>query len=301
MLNALRTRLMFHFKAVCKSLNWFKTRMQSSIMAIVMIALVVTLPSLFWIFSKNFQQIIHDWQSGVHYVVYLDSQAPDDEQSVLDHIRGLKQVEKAILRSPADALAELQSQHDLQDVMQYLPENPLPAVVDVIPVANFSSVAQFEGLMRQLQECPHVEQVQIDMQSVNRFYILRNISTDFANIAMILLSFLAIIIIKNIFRNVVHQRQEEIRVLTFLGAKKSYIIRPFLYLSLLYGIVGTVLSLILVYGITNCLAPQITQLAESYQIHFELINLTGLQALLLLLSVMMLSWIGARLSVWSTT
>ncbi len=299
MLELLRTRLAFHVDASSSSFRFLKSKPLATLMTVVVIALTLTLPALFWIFTENFQQLSGDWQRGGHIALYLDSSIPADDLAVLERVRATPDVAEASLRSPAEGLAELQQQDGMQDIMQYLPENPLPAVIDVIPAPNVNTVEKSDELYQQLKAYPHVEQARFDLQWVSRFYLLRDIASKIARGTMILLASAVVIIIGNILRMAIHNRYEETHVLTFIGAGNSYIIRPFLYLGIFYGVAGAVMAMAFVHIITLSLASLIDQLAQTYEMHYVFVGLSLEQALLLLLSAMTLGWIGARLSVSS--
>lgn len=299
MLDRLRARMAYHRQASASSLHFLKNRPLSTLMTVLVIALTLTLPALFWVFTENFQQLSGDWQRGGHIALYLDSSIPADEQAVLERVRATPDVAEASLRSPAEGLAELQQQDGMQDIMQYLPENPLPTVIDVIPAATVNTVEKSDELYQQLKAYPHVEQARFDMQWVSRFYLLRDIAAKIANGTMILLATAVVIIIGSILRMAIHNRYEETHVLTFIGASNAYIIRPFLYMGVFYGLSGALLAMLFVHLITLNLASLINQLAETYEMHFVFAGLSFEQGLLLLLLAITLGWIGARLSVSS--
>lgn len=299
MLSAVRARLVYHTQAWSSSLRLLKSRPLVALITIVVIALSLTLPALFWVFTDNFQQFSGDFQRGGQIALYLDSSVATDESAVLERVRGTPDVMQASLRSPAEGLAELQQQDGMQDVMQYLPDNPLPAVIDVIPSSNVDSVEKLDELYNVLKAYPHVDQARFDRQSIHRFYLVRDIASKITHGTMFLLASVVVIVIGTILRAAIHNSHEETRVLAFIGASNSYIIRPFLYLGVFYGIAGAVMAMLLVHMMTLSLASLINQLAETYEMHFVFSGLSFEQSSLLLLSAITLGWIGARLSVSS--
>lgn len=299
MLGFLKARLAYHVQASKSSLCFLKSKPLATFMTVVVIAITLALPALFWVFTDNLHQLSGDWQRGGHISLYLDSSVAADESAVLERVRATPGVGEATLRSSADGLVELQQQDGMQDIMQYLPENPLPTVIDVTPALDVNTADKSGELYQLLKSYPHVEQARFDMQWVSRLYSLLDIATKIAHGTMIFLASAVVLIIGNTLRMAIHNRHEEIHVLTFIGAGNSYIIRPFLYLGIFYGLGGALMAMVLVHGITLSLASLINQVAETYEMHYAFVGLSLEQALLLLLSAMTLGWIGARLSVSS--
>ena len=130
-------------------------------MTVVVIAITLTLPTLFWVFTNNLDDLIMKWQGKGHISLYLKSSPVAEEADFLEKVRATEGVGNLSLKSAADGLAELQQQEGMHDIMRYLPENPLPAVVDIIPVPAINTPLQMEELYTRLKAYPQVEQAKI--------------------------------------------------------------------------------------------------------------------------------------------
>ena len=104
------------------------------------------------------------------------------------------------------------------------------------------------------------------------------------------------VIIGTTLRLAIHNRQEEIQILKLIGATDPYILRPFLYSGIWYGLGGAVLAIFLVNIFILSLGIAVNQLAIVYQMHYPLTGLSIRQILLLLLFASILGWLGALLS-----
>lgn len=300
MLNTMRARMAFHAQAATSSFRFLMSKPLTTTMTIMVIAITLTLPALFWVFTDNVQQATADWQRGGHITLYLETPlAATDEAALFEQVRSIPGVGEASLKTAADGISELQQQEGMQDIMEYLPENPLPAVIEVIPATDVNTSEKMDELYQALKSRPHVAQAKVDMQWVKRLYILLDIASTIAQGLMILLATAVVLIIGNTLRMAIHNRHEEIQILKFIGAGRPYIIRPFLYLGVFYGIAGAVLAMLLVHVMTLSLTVLVNQLAETYQIHYALTGLSLHQAWLLLMFATILGWLGARLSVSS--
>jgi cell division transport system permease protein len=212
-------------------------------------------------------------------------------------VHGIEGVGQASLKSAADGLAELTQQEGMHDIMRYLPENPLPSVIEVVPSLVTDSPAKLDLLARHLEALPQVTQAKLDMAWINRLHVILGFAANVAKALMSLLALAVVLIIGNTLRLAIHNRQEEIQILKLIGATDPFILRPFLYSGVWYGMAGAIFAVFLVNIFILSLGVAVNQLAVAYQMHYPLTGLSIRQILLLILFAIILGWLGARLSV----
>ncbi|KTD22004.1 cell division transport system permease protein [Legionella lansingensis] len=298
MLKTIRSLVSYHLQAANGSLTLLMRQPMATMMTVIVIAITLTLPALFWVFSDNLQNITKHWQRGGHISLYLKTAlSATEEQGLLEQVRAMDGVGKASLKSSAEGLTELQKQEGMHDIMRYLPENPLPAVIEVIPALALSQPFQVQQLFTRLQTLPQVEQAKLDMEWITRLHAILGFASKAAQAIMALLASAVVLIIGNTLRLAIHNRQEEIRVLKLIGATDPFIARPFLYSGVWYSLAGAILAVLFVNIFMLAFAVAIKQLASAYQMHYPIMGLTVKQAYLLVLVSSILGWLGARLSV----
>lgn len=298
MLTKLRTLVAYHVQAAVNSLVCLGRQPLATGMTVVVIAITLTLPALLWIFTNNMAELTSSWKRGGHISLYLDMTASvNDYSSLLARVQKTEGVGEALLKTPAEGILELQRQEGMQDLMLNLPDNPLPAVIDVVPSPNITTPLQLESLYGRLKSLPGIDDARLDMQWMSRLYALLNVMERMTQGLMLLLASAVVFIICNTLRLVIHKRQEEIRVLKLIGASDPYIVRPFLYSGLWYGFASAVLAVIFVSLFMLSLRFVLNQLVEAYQMHFPVLGLSTSQSLLLIMMATFLGWFGARVSV----
>lgn len=298
MLNKIRALLAHHLQAALASFHSLYNKPFATLMTVLVIAVTLVLPALFWVLSDNMHQLTVKWKHGGHISLYLKSPIPAaDQAALLLRVQKTAGVGHATLKSAAEGLAELQKQEGMQDVMRYLPENPLPAVIEVSPTLDVNTPVELEQLYTQLKAYPNVEQAKLDIQWINRLQAILGFIDSLAQGLMILLALAVILIIWNTLRLAIHNRHEEIQVLKLVGAKDAFIIRPFLYAGIWYGLAGAIFAVLLVNIFMLSLTLVVNQLAAAYEMHYSLIGLSARQISLLILSATILGWLGACLSV----
>ena len=287
-----------HLHAAISSFNFLCRRPIATLITVVVIAITLTLPTLFWVFTSNLSQLTISWQKSGTVSLYLKPKltAGQQNQLIIDirHIQGVGEVS---LKTPAEGIKELQQQEGMNDIMRYLPENPLPALIEVTPALAVNTPLQMEQLFNRLKALPQVEQAKLDMDWIRRLHAILGFAAEIANALMILLALAVVLIVGNTLRLAIHNRHDEIRVLKLIGASDQFIVRPFLYTGVWYGLIGAVFAVLFVNIFMLSLAVGLQQLASVYYMHYPLKGLTVFQAYLIVLAAISLSWLGARLAV----
>lgn len=298
MLSRMSLRLTHHRQAALNSLNELAASPLSSLFTMTVIALALTLPTLLWVVSHNLSGLKVDWRNGGHMAVYLKSGVTEEEaRAVRDTLASLPGVGDATLKLPAEGLAELAAEGGMGEVLQYLPDNPLPAVIDVTPSLSVTSEAAEDALLDRLRTSALVEEVQEDRAFVTRLHALMNLLNAFDRGLMLLLAGAVVLIIGNTMRLLMHARMEVIRVLKLVGAPDSYIARPFLYSGIWLGTGGALLALFFAESLLWSLRSAVNGVAEAYATQFSVQGVSFMQTVLTLLLAALLGWMGAKLAV----
>lgn len=298
MLKKSRSFFTYHLQAATQSLNSLCRKPLATMMTVIVIAITLTLPALFWVFTENLSQLTAGWQQSGQISLYLKTGLTEREQlALLQKVRDTEGVGQASLKSAADGLSELTQQEGMQDIMSYLPENPLPSVIEIVPALAMDSPAKLDVLTQHLETLPQVAQAKLDMAWINRLHVLSGFAANLTKALVSLLALAVVLIIGNTLRLAIHNRHEEIQILKLIGATDPFILRPFLYSGVWYGLAGAVLAVFLVNIFILSLGIAVNQLAVAYQMHYPLTGLSIRQILLLVLFAIILGWLGARLSV----
>ncbi|QBR83310.1 FtsX-like permease family protein [Legionella israelensis] len=298
MLNTLRSLFSCHCKAASHSLSQLCQKPFSTFMTVFIIAVAITLPTLFGVFIDNMGRLTQSWQRNGNISLYLKTTLSEaEQQAVLTRVQNMPGVGQATLKSADKGLQELSRQEGMQDIIHYLPANPLPAVVEVVPALAVHSPAQIEKLYLQLKVEPGVELAKLDLQWINRLYALLDLVADVANAFILMLSLAVILIIGNTLRLSLYHQREEIQVLKLIGATDPFILRPFLYAGIWYGLGGAVIAVLLVNIFILSLGMAVNAFIGTYQMSYPFYGMSIRQILFVVIFASILGWFGARLSV----
>lgn len=298
MLRRLKPLLACHIQAASHSLNFLCQKPWATMLTAVVIAITLALPTLFWVMVEHSQKLTQDWQTSGSISLYLKpGLTSEKEKELLGLIREVAGVGAIQVKSPEAGLEELTKQEGMQDIMRYLPENPLPAVVQVTPALSVDTQAKLEKLYNDLKIYPEVDQAKLDMQWVGRLQAILGFVGKVSQALILLLAIAVVLIIGNTLKLSLADRRQEIMILKLIGATDPYIVRPYLYSGFWYGLTGAVLAIFLVNIFIFSLGSAVSHLAAVYQMHYPLTGLTLRQILILILFSIILGWLGASLSV----
>jgi cell division transport system permease protein len=289
-----KTFFVHHLQAAKQSIDVLCRRPLANTMIITVLALALALPTVLLVLLNNVSLLTKHWQRQGHITLYLKSPLSEAAlQSFLKTLKTTEGVQAVAYKTPAEGLKIFTQQEGMQDIMRYLPENPLPYVVDVTPRSS-ASLTRLHSL---LKRHPEVDVAKLDMDWVNRLQAISHLFTKATQALALLLAVAVIVIIGNTLTLVMHHRQEEILVLKLVGATDAFILRPILYQGFWYGVMGALFAVLLVNLVMVSLEMAIDGLASAYKMNYKLLGLSVSQILLLFLFASILGWLGARLSV----
>lgn len=296
MLKRIRAHLACHTQAAVNSFNFLCRYPLATTMTVVVIAITLTLPALFWVFTDSINRLTIDWQRSGHISLYLKTSTAEEQNKLLLEVGKIPGVAHTSLKTPAQGMEELQQQEGMKDIMRYLPENPLPAVIEVVPAVNINTPLLIDQLFTQLKAFPLVDQAKLDVEWITRLHAILDFVGKTAHALVALLALAVVFIVGNTLRLAIHNRHEEIQVLKLIGATDAFIARPFLYSGIWYGLAGAVFAVLLVNIFMLSIAVAVQDLAASYHMHYPLVGLSVKQAYLIVLAAILLGWLGASLS-----
>lgn len=193
------------------------------------------------------------------------------------------------------ALAELKKSSGLGDIIDGLPQNPLPDAF-VIDAAD-GTPAALEALRDEIRQWPRIAHVQLDAQWAKRLDAGLRFGRLVAAILGTLLGIALVAVTFNTIRLQVLTRREEIEVIKLIGATDAFIRRPFLYFGALQGLAGGAIAWLIVGAGVYFTNRSLGELSHVYAALLQFEHLSIGDGVSLLLTPATLGWFGAWLSV----
>ncbi len=287
-----------HFQAASLSATRLFRTPFASLLTISVIAIAFVLPTGLYIVLSNVQSLGTGWEHGTQISVFLKMDTTREQtKELLNDIRLRADVADVRYISPEQGLQELQQHGSFGDVLDQLPNNPLPAVIDVFPSTNIQTPQLAQTLLQNLQTLPHVETAKLDMQWLERMSSLIWLAQRAVYALVLLLGCAVLFIVGNTIRLAMQSHHREIEVIKLFGGSNAFVRRPFLYTGLFFGLGGGIIAWLLVMFIQIWLQAPITRIASLYHSNYQLAGLSFDQSLGLLFTSGLLGLFGAWIAV----
>jgi cell division transport system permease protein len=269
----------------------------ASIMTAAVIGIALALPAAFLTVLDNLQSITGDVGTGTRASLFLrlDS-GPDQWQALAERLRAREDVTGVTLITPDQALMEFRAHSGLGDAVELLQENPLPAVLVVEPMPALSPAA-VDRLVAGLHDEPLVEQLRLDREWLKRLHAIMQLAQRGVWVIALLLALTVVLVVGNTIRLDIQNRRDEIVIMKLIGGTDAFVRRPFLYTGLWYGIIGGLLSCLLVESGRLLLAGPVAELARLYDSAFRLAGVGFSGGVTLLMAGTLLGLLGSWLAV----
>ncbi|MFY9213428.1 MAG: permease-like cell division protein FtsX [Tissierellaceae bacterium] len=213
----------------------------SSISAVLMILGVV----LILILSIN--ELVLETQGKFDEIeIFLQDEVTDEQLTLIeDTIRGEEGILSVLYKSKDQALEEYKEQWAEQ---AYLLEglesdNPLPNSY----IIQLKDIDFAENVVKKIKYMDGVEKINYHKEIIDKLLLFANYIRIGGLVVMGALVAVSIFIISNTIKLTVAARKREIQIMKYVGATNGYIKGPFVIEGVLFGLIGALLSIVLVY------------------------------------------------------
>ena len=269
-------------------------------MTVLVLAIAMFLPLGLYITLANLDGLnLHQDEWSAVTAFFESGTKEPAVRRVADQLKQRMQPEKVIVISPAEGLIDFRDASGFGESLDMLDENPLPWVIQVIPRAG--STAEVEAsiaeLTTYLASIDSIEVTQFDYKWLQRLGRMLELGEAAVAVLMLLFGLAVVVVVANTIRLDVASHAVEIEILALVGAGNAFIRQPFLYTGFWYGLMGSLLAIVLLYATLFYLGGPLGLLLETYGTVFVMQGLGGSNTLWVLFGGGLLGWLGAWISV----
>ena len=268
-------------------------RLQSSYLTtIISISLVLFMLGILGLIMLNARQISNHVKENIGFSIILQ--------------QGIKEVDIAQIKKSLDAedfvkdtefidpdKAAIEFQETLgEDFVEFIGENPLLPSIEVKLNAAYANADSLSAIQAELMENTKIKEV---------FYqpdLVEAVNKNMNKIGMYLLGFsgllmlIAMALINNTIRLSIYSKRFLIKTMQLVGARHSFIRRPFVLRGIGNGIVAAFLAIGLIVSFLYYLQQEVPELID-----FKNIELYGALFLIIIVLGIVISWVSTNLSV----
>lgn len=290
-----QSRASIHLATARESLARILQSPSTALMTLAVIGIALLLPATLSVALDNVRTLAGDLDRASRINVYLEPVPARERLSALtESLSSRHDVAAVDYISPEQAAQSLAAESGLGDVLDSLPDNPLPATLVVQPATT--DYASIRALGEHLQTLDGVASVQLDLQWLRRLDSFLQLIERAALALAVIVAVAVLFIVGNTIRLAVANRRAEIRVAKLVGATDAFVARPFLYTGLWYGLGGGVLAWLLLNAIMAVLQGPVQRLLTLYDSQQTLAWPGGGMLLMLAGGGAALGWLGALIS-----
>ncbi len=283
------TALTYQFQAFLRCIAVYVRSPLTAWLPVLLSASALSLPTGLYLTASDlgfFSFMVHQTPE---MTVFLSKNIQHDTAlSVHQKISELTGVQSTQLISEDDALEEFKALTGLHSVASYLPENPLTNVIFILPDEAHANPQGYENLSSQLYRLEYVDLVQFDRDWVTKLVSLERFFRFFGQSSVIILACTTFLLICYMNWWQFHNRVDEMRLLTLIGARRPFIYSPLHYATILQTLLTIGLAFGIVEGLRSLGRPIIFSLTALYGInpplnvvHWQLWAIVSLAVLLI--------------------
>ena len=255
-----------HVRVAGDSLRHVSRRFGATLLVWLLVGIALAFPAALCLVQSGLSELTGQWDHRPGVSVYFEpGRGPDALAAVLREQPG---VERVVVTTQEEALAEFGAQAHLADALEVLEINPLPASLRVVPRAG-AGAAELDRLAERARRHPGAVEVIVERTWLERVTAASEVARRLGAIFGALFALGAMMVAATSVRLAVEGRLEELKVMKLVGATDGQVRRPFLYLGVLYGLGGGVLAaMLLSAGLTVVEAP-LAGLLGSFELEYE--------------------------------
>ncbi len=221
----------------------------SALITIVSICLSLTLIGLFILLGLNLKDIFFRFYKEIEVEIFLEPQISEDQISkLIAEFKNYSEVKNVRFVSRQEALKEFQDIFGT-DISGILIENPLPASFRLTVKSTFSKPETVEKLTAKIAELQGIQEIIYQKEIINFIHKYFNISLIIIGLFASILIVIMTILVFNTIRLTIYARRNIIQIMKLVGATNFFIKGPFIFEGILQGLIGGILSILLVWGI----------------------------------------------------
>lgn len=229
-----------------------------SAIAVVTIAIVLILVGSFALVIGNMEGLLARFSEELHVVAYLDADLSARQQLALRESANLIEgVQSVQLVTPEQALERFRLTMGGGELLEGLDGNPLPASLELELVEEARTSQGIAIVASALDGLDGVAELAHGQDWIEGYARAAALARSAGTLLGAVLAGAALLIIANTIRLAVYAREDEIEILSLVGAGRIFVRTPFLLEGCLQGAVGGLLALGVLFLAFRMWLPQL--------------------------------------------
>ncbi|MEA5005542.1 MAG: permease-like cell division protein FtsX [Rikenellaceae bacterium] len=253
----------------------FRRLLHSYLSSIISISLVLLIVGVLGVLAVNASAVSSYFKENIRVSVIFDNGTSDSEaQSFLNNLEKKSYVKRAEFISKERGSEEMKKMLG-EDFLDVFDVNPVPLSIDLYLKAEYLDTDSLKNIASQLSEMPDVREVAYQESLVS--VINQNLEKIglVLSVVLVLLLFISFVLINNTVRLNVYSKRFTIQTMKLVGAKRSFIRKPFIRQGIYQGMIAGVVSSIMLVIALFVVKRDINQLFVIFDMRLIALVLAG--------------------------
>ncbi len=229
----------------------------TSAVAVVTIGVSLVLVGAFALLLWNMEGLLDRFGDSLYITAYLEEGRPvEDRSALVELVATVEGVEHVRVVSEREALERFQAGVGRGSaLLEGLGENPLPASLEITLLPGRRSAEGLRVVVESLEGLPGISDLASGQDWVEGYLravaLVRAVGLGLG----VILALATLLIVTNTIRLAVLARQDEIEILTLVGASRTFVAIPFVMEGMVQGAAGGVAAVVLLLGLFRLVLP----------------------------------------------
>ena len=230
----------------------------TSAAAVLTIAVTLILVGAFALLVANMQGLVSRFSEELQVVAYLSDHLNDNQvRELASRVATVEGVQSVEIVSPDEALERLQHSLGGAELLEGLEENPLPPSLEISLVPGRRTPEGLAIVVGSLDGLPGISELGKGQEWVEGYSravaLMRSATVGLG----LVLGLAALLIVANTIRLALYAREDELEILSLVGASRTFVRVPFLLEGTLQGAAGGAVALASLYAAFLLLLPEV--------------------------------------------
>ncbi len=284
-------------------INFYRNGWLSFVTSLVL-SLTLVIISIFVIFNIAINITAKNLESKIDISVYFYDSTTEEQINIIEKQLSARNDVSGVNYISKEKALEIWKSRPLDDKVKNLiteDDNPLPRSIEILAtdpdhlenIAHYLDREEYKDLVRKID-------YQENKDIIKKLNNIISFAKRIGIIASLVFIIISILVILNTIRLNIITRKDEIGIMRLVGANNIFIRIPFVVESILYGILASIISLIIITIGIKLLTPFINQYLSDASINFSqffinnILVIIGLQLVIGILISVVCSFISIQ-------
>lgn len=221
----------------------FKRNLGVSLAGVFTMGLILLLVGGALLFTHSVDSILQTQQSNASKIkIYIsDSASLAQIADFQQRLHNDRRVISVAFETKDQAAKEASSDPDIQQALQTLGSNPLPASLN-LEVKQLTDLAAFDKLAKSTPIVDRTTATDYNPDVISKLHTVINVIEVIGGVIALILFAISLVIIMNTIRTAVYARRTEIEIMKLVGATDWFVRWPFILEGMLGGVIAAIFS-----------------------------------------------------------